>query len=78
MAMMDTCAKAYLHDGGVFVLDSCGVSWGLAVCQASISLCHQMIHGSVGVDLLLWLLSKTGKRDTAGQSNSGVNECSSE
>ncbi len=79
MAMMDTCANAYLHDGGVFVLDSCSTSQGLAVCQTFISLCHQMKHGPLdlwaGPALFLWLLREAGRGDIGSQGNLGGNGC---
>jgi len=44
--MTDTCANAYLYDGGVFLLDSCSTSHLLAVCQAFISLCDHTRRGN--------------------------------
>lgn len=78
MAMMDTCASAYLHEGGVFVLDSCSTSQGLAVCPSCLGICHQMKRAPLGlrawIAWFLWLLSEAGSRDHGEQGNSGGNK----
>lgn len=43
-----TCSNAYPRNGGVFELDSCRTSQGLAVCQTFVSLFHQIKHGPLG------------------------------
>lgn len=48
-----TCSNAYPRNGGVFELDSCSTSQGLAVCQTFVSLFRQIKHGPLG--LWAWL-----------------------